>query len=417
MLFDIILIFVLLLISAFFSASETSLTTVSKPYLLKKEQKGSKAAKLINKIINNNNTNLITSILVGNTFVNILIGSFVTSLGVHFGEDDLSVFYLSLISTTLILIFGEILPKTYSFNNSFQVASFTAPVILIFMKLIKPIVFVFLKINNIFLMLTKSKGIDEDASIDNIRGAIEMFKRNDNSLLDEKAMLHGVLDLTELRAEDVMLHRKKVFCINSNDDKDFILDKIINSNFTRIPVYENNMENIIGIIDIRDILKIKKLGDNNFLIKSLMREPFILPNTSPLVDVLTQFKEKQERMALVVDEYGSFLGIITLKDIVEEVFGDLNHKERNLSDSGKSIKKLEDGSIIVDGDLSIRDVNKKMKWELPDEEVTTIAGLLLFETGSIPKIGSLFAICGFIFEVIEKKKHQITKIKISKLEK
>jgi len=285
------------------------------------------------------------------------------------------------------------------------------------MKLIKPIVFVFLKINNIFLMLTKSKGIDEDASIDNIRGAIEMFKRNDNSLLDEKAMLHGVLDLTELRAEDVMLHRKKVFCINSNDDKDFILDKIINSNFTRIPVYENNMENIIGIIDIRDILKIKKLGDNNFLIKSLMREPFILPNTSPLVDVLTQFKEKQERMALVVDEYGSFLGIITLKDIVEEVFGDLNHKERNLSDSGKSIKKLEDGSIIVDGDLSIRDLNKKMKWELPDEEVTTIAGLLLFETGSIPKIGSLFAICGFIFEVIEKKKHQITKIKISKLEK
>jgi Mg2+/Co2+ transporter CorB len=213
------------------------------------------------------------------------------------------------------------------------------------------------------------------------------------------------------------LHRKKVFCINSNDDKDFILDKIINSNFTRIPVYENNMENIIGIIDIRDILKIKKLGDNNFLIKSLMREPFILPNTSPLVDVLTQFKEKQERMALVVDEYGSFLGIITLKDIVEEVFGDLNHKERNLPDSGKSIKKLEDGSIIVDGDLSIRDLNKKMKWELPDEEVTTIAGLLLFETGSIPKIGSLFAICGFIFEVIEKKKHQITKIKISKLEK
>ena len=215
MLFDIILIFVLLLISAFFSASETSLTTVSKPYLLKKEQKGSKAAKLINNIINNNNTNLITSILVGNTFINILIGSFVTNIGVHFGE-DLSVFYLSLISTTLILIFGEILPKTYSFNNSFQVASFTAPVILIFMKLIKPIVFVFLKINNIFLMLTKSKGIDEDASIDNIRGAIEMFKRNDNSLLDEKAMLHGVLDLTELRAEDVMLHRKIVFCIKKN---------------------------------------------------------------------------------------------------------------------------------------------------------------------------------------------------------
>jgi Mg2+/Co2+ transporter CorB len=404
-----------LIFSAFFSASETALTSISKAYVLSKAQNGSKRARLIHKMLSEPQK-LITTLLIGNNIVNIFFTIIATELFIKYVGNS-NTLVLGLIITLIVLILAEILPKTYAVSRSIEVSFLLSPLIYLIIIILSPITWIFLSINKFLLKYVlknkRKKSSDYNGTVDTLRGAIELFNREEDDaklLMQEKEMLHSVLDLTELKAEDIMNHRKNIFCIDINDKKENIIENLINSAYTRIPVFKNNPDNIIGIINVKDIFKSYYKNPKEIDLNSIVKKAYFIPETTYIIDLLTYFKEKQERLALVVDEYGTFMGIITLGDIIEEITGELKITEQH--NINEIIHKNKD-SFIVAGDLKIRDLNRKMGWELPDEEFTTVAGLILYETGKIPNVGNVFIFHNFKFEILEKRRHQLMKIKIT----
>ncbi|MDR0484532.1 MAG: CNNM domain-containing protein [Alphaproteobacteria bacterium] len=406
-----------LILSAFFSAGETSIMSISKPYLLTQSQQGNWRAKLLSKMLNDPN-NIITSLLIGNNVANIFFTTIITTMAIKlFGEGHTVIVGLAI--TFLVLMFAEILPKTYAFSNYNRYAIILAPFVFIFMIILRPISIFFIFINKIFLKLLVPKSNSNDlVAIANLRGAIEMLDREEEDkviISTEKEMLHSILDLNELTVADIMKHRKNVLCIDIDDSMEENLKIIIESAYNRIPVFKDDLEHIIGVLNVKDVFRAYKEKENHKLdIKSLMKTPYFIPETTYVIDLLLHFREKNQRLALIVDEYGSFMGILTLGDILEEIAGDIKNTEQY--QNNEYIHKVG-SSYIVDGDYKIRDLNRKMSWKLPDEEFTTVAGLILFETGKIPNVGNIFVFYDFKFEIIEKLRHQLVKIKITPVEK
>ena len=398
-------------LSIFFSMGETAIMSVSKAYLLNQSQQGKKRAILLNKMFKDPNT-LITTMLVGNNISNIFFTTLITAVAIKtFGEGNTIIIGLSI--TVILLIFAEILPKTYAFSTPNKTALVLSPLIYISILILKPANIFFLFINKMFLKLLGAKNNNNTmVTIDNLRGAIEMLEReeeSENITSQEKEMLHSILDLNDLSVADIMNHRKNVLCIDIDDDPEKNLDIIVNSAYNRLPVFKDKPENIIGILNVKDVFRAYK-QNNSIDIKELIKTSYFIPETTYVIDLLMSFREKNERLALIVDEYGSFMGILTLGDILEEITGDLKSVEQ--SQISEHINKIGD-SYLVDGDYKIRDLNRKMPWKLPDEEFTTVAGLILYETGKIPNVGNIFVLYGFKFEIIEKRRHQLVKIKIT----
>lgn len=407
----IIISVIFLLLSAFFSASETAIMSISKSYLLSQSQQGKKRAILLSNMLKNPN-NIITSMLIGNNITNIFFTTLITAITIKtFGEGNTIIIGLSI--TFVVLVFAEILPKTYAFSKHNSVAILLAPIIYLSLIILKPASILFLFINRILLKLLRVKNNNNSlGTIDNLRGAIEMLEREEESKTitsQEKEMLHSVLDLNDLAVADIMNHRKNVLCIDIDDDLEENLKIIINSAYNRLPVFKDRPENIIGIIHVKDVFRAyKQNGIVN--LKELIKTPYFIPEVTDVIDLLMFFREKNERLALIVDEYGSFMGILTLGDILEEITGELKNLEQ--SHINEHINKVGD-SYLVNGDYKIRDLNRKMSWKLPDEEFTTIAGLILYETGKIPNVGNVFVLHGFKFEIVEKRRHQLVKIKVT----
>lgn len=407
----IIISVIFLLLSAFFSASETAIMSISKSYLLSQSQQGKKRAILLSNMLKNPN-NIITSMLIGNNITNIFFTTLITAITIKtFGEGNTIIIGLSI--TFVVLVFAEILPKTYAFSKHNSVAILLAPIIYLSLIILKPASILFLFINRILLKLLRVKNNNNSlGTIDNLRGAIEMLEREEESKTitsQEKEMLHSVLDLNDLAVADIMNHRKNVLCIDIDDDLEENLKIIINSAYNRLPVFKDRPENIIGIIHVKDVFRAyKQNGIVN--LKELIKTPYFIPEVTDVIDLLMFFREKNERLALIVDEYGSFMGILTLGDILEEITGELQNLEQ--SHINEHINKVGD-SYLVNGDYKIRDLNRKMSWKLPDEEFTTIAGLILYETGKIPNVGNVFVLHGFKFEIVEKRRHQLVKIKVT----
>ncbi len=407
----IIISVIFLLLSAFFSASETAIMSISKSYLLSQSQQGKKKAILLSNMLKNPN-NIITSMLIGNNITNIFFTTLITAITIKtFGEGNTIIIGLSI--TFVVLVFAEILPKTYAFSKHNSVAILLAPIIYLSLIILKPASILFLFINRILLKLLRVKNNNNSlGTIDNLRGAIEMLEREEESKTitsQEKEMLHSVLDLNDLAVADIMNHRKNVLCIDIDDDLEENLKIIINSAYNRLPVFKDRPENIIGIIHVKDVFRAyKQNGIVN--LKELIKTPYFIPEVTDVIDLLMFFREKNERLALIVDEYGSFMGILTLGDILEEITGELKNLEQ--SHINEHINKVGD-SYLVNGDYKIRDLNRKMSWKLPDEEFTTIAGLILYETGKIPNVGNVFVLHGFKFEIVEKRRHQLVKIKVT----
>ncbi|MDR2007583.1 MAG: CNNM domain-containing protein [Alphaproteobacteria bacterium] len=411
----IVISVICLALGAFFSASETSIMSISKPYLLTQTQQGNRRAKLLSRMLQDPN-NIITSLLIGNNVATIFFTTIITSMVIRkFGDGH--TLLIGLIITFFVLIFAEILPKTFAFSNYNKYAIVLAPFAFIFITILKPISICFLFINKIFLRLIAPKHTPNNSvPIDNLRGAIEMLEREEESnevISTEKEMLHSVLDLNELSVSDIMNHRKNVLCINIDDDLEDNLKIILDSAYNRIPVFKDNLEHIIGIIHVKDVFKAYR-ENHNIDLQSLLKDPYFIPESTYVIDLLVNFREKNQRMALIVDEYGSFMGILTLGDILEEIAGDIKNTEQY--QNNEFIQKVGN-SYIVDGDYKIRDLNRKMGWKLPDEEFTTVAGLILYETGKIPNVGSIFVFYDFKFEIIEKFRHRLAKIKITPVEK
>lgn len=408
----IVVIFFLLMLSAFFSGSETALTAASRPVMHHKEQDGDLRAATVNRL-RRYQERLIGAILLGNNMVNILASSLATSVMIKlFGENG--VVYATAVMTALVLIFSEIMPKTYALQHADTLALRVARPMSILVVLFAPITQTIQALVQATLRLFGSgegPGLDSEREL---RGAIELHA--DDVVVGnhhaERTMLHGVLDLEDVGVWEIMVHRRKVQMIDISRPMEEILDTVLASPHTRIPIYEKDPDNIVGVLHAREILKAIVRGAKPASaedVRELSSEPWFIPDSTTLADQLKAFKERHEHFAIVVDEYGAFEGVVSLEDILEEIVGDIAD-ETDVEVVG--VQPQADGSVIVRGDVTIRDLNRRFGWRLPDEEAATVAGLLLYETRRIPDVGQQFRFHGFEFEVLRRIRNQITRVRL-----
>lgn len=417
-------ILTLLVLSAFFSGSETALTAASRGKLRAQAEKGSVGAECALHITEDNER-LIGSVLLGNNLVNILATSLATALFTRiFGESGVAL--ATLVMTLLILVFAEVLPKTYAITNAEAAAARTAPIIVLVIKVFSPIV------SAVRLFVRGVLGLfgvqtDPDSHIlavrEEIAGALYLGQSEGVVEKEDRDRILGALDLGERAVEEIMLHRSGIEMIDVDADPDAILNQCLESNHTRLPLYRDDPDNIIGVVHAKDLLRamhklvtgstasVKALG--KFDITSVARKPYFVPETTTLDDQMRQFLRMRSHFALVVDEYGSLQGLITLEDILEEIVGEITDEFD--PDAEHGIKKSEDNQFIVEGAMTIRDLNRATDWNLPDEAANTVAGLVIHEAQMIPKVDQVFIFHGFRFQVIARKDNRITKLKVSKI--
>jgi Mg2+/Co2+ transporter CorB len=418
MFFDLVIlsisILVLLMLSAFFSGSETALTASTRSRLTGLNIKGKKNAQIAINLLNNKES-LIGAILLGNNLVNILASSLATSLLIKmFGDSGVA--YAVLIMTVLIVIFAEILPKSYAISNSEKMALIISPIIRPFVFFLSPITWVMEKIVHGIFSIFGMNYIKNSRSIsvqDEIRGTVDLHHKEGRLYKFDKDMVKGILDLSDIGIEDVMVHRSNMFTVNIDDNANSIIDTVINSPHTRIPVWQNDTENIIGIIHAKNLLRLisTKKGANisNEDIKKTLLQPWFVPETTTLKEQLQMHLTKRTKLAIIVDEYGALMGMISLEDIIEEIVGDISDEYDVIV---KGVNVNYDGSFNINGNVEIRDLNREYGWELPDNEANTLSGLVIHESRSFPKAGQKFNYYGFQFEILETKNNQISLLKV-----
>lgn len=410
-LISFIVIAILLICSGFFSGSETALTAASRARLHAEEKSGKKRAVLVNRLISQRER-LLGSILLGNNFVNILASALMTSLMLNIvGQSGIAV--ATLVTTFLILIFSEILPKTYAMAHPNRVALKVAWPIMFTVKLLAPVVAILQGVVNMNLRLFGVKGQSSPwTAVDEIRGAVDLHLREGGVAKRARDQIFGILEIGELTAEDVMVHRKNLTMIDADQPSEQIAQQVLESAHTRIPLYRSDPTNVIGVLHAKDMLRALAKAQASFSdlnIDEIMREAWFVPETTSLVNQLRLFQKKREHFALVVDEYGALMGVLTLEDILEEIVGDIQDEfDKELA----GVHRHKDGTITVRGDVPVRDLNRAMDWDLPDDEAVTIAGLLIHESQTIPEPGQTFSYYGYRFEIIRREHNQIQSIKI-----
>ena len=410
-------IVVLLVLSAFFSSSETALTAASRPRLHLLEAKGDKRAKLANRLRSDQDS-MIGTILLGNNLVNILASALATSVLISlFGETG--VVYATIAMTLLVLIFGEILPKTYAFRHADSLALTIAPTFLVLVRLLGPVMsaiqYFIRGVQRIFGVKFDGKH-EWSATVEELRGAIELHRGRGNMAGHERAMLHSILDLADVDVEMVMQHRRDIFMIDASQPTSRIVEQALESPFTRIPLWRDTPDNIIGVMHAKAMLREvhAHTGDLDALdIDKIAAPPWFIPETTTLLDQLHAFRRRREHFALVVDEYGALMGVVTLEDILEEIVGDISD-EHDVVPIG--VRPQRDGSYLVAGHVTIRDLNRRFGWNLPDQDAATIAGLVIHESKVIPQVGQIFHFHGFRFQIGRRQRNRITSIRITKID-
>jgi Mg2+/Co2+ transporter CorB len=405
----------LLALSAFFSGSETALTAVSRARMHALEQEGRPRAGTVNRLLETPER-IIGTVLLGNNLVNILASALTTSLLIQlFGEAG--VFYATLILTLFIVIFCEVLPKTYAIAFPDRFALTVAPVMSALIVLLSPITRVIEFFVARLMRITPTRA-DDEANIlahHELRGTIELSTREGIVDRGEAKRLGGVLDLRDLEIDDLMQHRTDLETINGNDPPAKIVNDVLRSQYTRMPVWRDQPDNIIGVLHSKDLLAALGRGGwdvDKLDIASILSEPWFVPDTTSVSDQLNAFLTRKTQLALVVDEYGEVQGLITLEDILEEIVGEIID-EHDIGEA--SIRRQPDGAINVDGGVAIRDINREMDWDLPDAEAVTIAGLVIHEAQTIPEPGQTFTFYGYRFEILRRSKNRITAIRVRKL--
>jgi len=419
----IIAILALLILSGFFSGSETALTAASRGKLHSLAKQGSRGAKRA-LLLTDDNERLIGSVLLGNNLVNILATALATSLFTRlFGESGVAL--ATLVMTILVLIFAEVLPKTYAITNAEAAATSVSAPIRILVVFLSPIVAAVQWFVRTVLTLfgVKMTGNDTDAAQEEIAGAIALGHVEGNFEKDDRDRLLGALDLKDREVEEVMLHRSDIEMIDVDDEPQSIVRQCLESAHTRLPLFKDDPENIVGVIHAKDLLRaVEKLlrhdanrekAMSKLKILDIAMEPYFVPETTTLDDQMRQFLLRHTHFALVVDEYGALQGLITLEDILEEIVGEITD-EHDTNDELEQNKDTK-GNYDIDGMATIRDVNRSYDWNLPDEEANTVAGLVIYEAQMIPNIGQVFSFHGFRFQIVEREQNRITKLKVRPL--
>lgn len=408
------IILALLVCSGFFSSSETALTAASRVRMHAAEKGGDKRATVVSRLLNMRER-LLGGILLGNNLVNNLAAVLTTALFTKvFGGSAGALAAATIAMTTLIVIFAEVLPKTYAISQPDKLALIVARPISLIVKLLSPIVLLVQLIVNGVLRLF---GIDTNASAwtaaDEIKGAVDLHLQEGGVAKRARDQIYGVLEIGELAVEDVMIHRSNLSMVDLSSPTDELLKGVLASGHSRLPVYSGNSDNVVGIIHVKDLLSaLAKSGDASTVdVKKMLRAPWFVPETTSVVKQLRAFQSKREHFALVVDEYGALMGVITLEDILEEIVGDIQDE---YDEELAGVTRFKDGSAVVRGDIAIRDLNRAMDWKLPDDEAVTIAGLVIHESQTIPTAGQAFAYHGYRFEILTRERNQIQSLKVRK---
>lgn len=417
-------IVLLLVLSGFFSGSETALTAASRGKLRSQADKGSRGAQKALKITEDNER-LIGSVLLGNNLVNILSAALATSLFTRaFGESGVAL--ATLVMTVLVLVFAEVLPKTYAITNSEKAAAAVAPIISVVVTLFSPVVAAVRVLVRGVLRLFGVQ-IDPDSNIlavrEEIAGALHLGHSEGVVEKEDRDRILGALDLSDRTVEEIMLHRSNIEMIDADAEADSILEQCLESAHTRLPVFREEPENIIGVVHAKDLFRAMyaQVGGSanetgrlkGFDITKVANAPYFVPETTTLDDQMREFLRMRSHFALVVDEYGSLRGLITLEDILEEIVGEIAD-EFDIEEE-TTVIRTEDEQFMVEGSTTIRDLNRALDWSLPDEEANTVAGLVIHEAQMIPTVGQVFAFHNFRFEVTGREGNRITELKIRPL--
>ena len=417
-------ILALLVLSAIFSGSETALTAASRGKLARRAEKGSRGAQKALEITEDNER-LIGSVLLGNNLVNIFATSLATALFTKlFGDSGIAM--ATLVMTLLVLIFAEVLPKTYAITNPEKAASRVAPLIAVVIAMFAPVVAAVRLIVRLLLSLFGVR-TDPDTQIlairEEIAGALQLGHSEGTVEKEDRDRILGALDLGDRTVEEIMLHRSNIEMIDIANSPEEALAQCLSSAHTRLPVYDEEPDNIIGVVHAKDMLRAmhglmfgpnaSPKGLQDFRIIDVAMEPYFVPETTTLDDQMREFLRRHTHFALVVDEYGSLQGLITLEDILEEIVGEITDEFD--VDASQQLKKSEDNQFLIDGSMTIRDLNRATDWNLPDDEANTIAGLVIHDAQIIPNIGQVFSFHGFRFEVIAREANRLTRLKIRPL--
>ena len=399
----------LIVASAFFSSAETALTAASDARMRQLANKGNKRAQIVEKL-RADREGLIGSILIGNNAVNVLGSAIATSFAIAlFGEGGLV--WATIGMTVLLVVFAEVMPKTYAFTYADSYALRIAPMLQLVVRALSPLS------AGIRLLATQIIRPNPDAyenREEELRGLIEL-QGNDGNADDRerKAMLSSILDLNEISVEAIMTHRGTVSMINADDQVEDILRYVLNSPHTRHPVFSGKSDNIVGVLHVKDLLRAVGEAETSMIlpetVQNIASDAYFVPETTLLFDQLQAFRSRREHFAVVVDEYGDFRGIVTLEDILEEIVGDIDD-EHDIDLAG--LTPQADGSWLVDGNVTIRDLNRTLGWHLPDEDASTVAGLVLFESRTIPSPGQEFRFHDIRFRIVKRKGNRLTRLRL-----
>ena len=410
--FLLILLIILVILSGFLSGSETAITATSKARILYKKKQGSKRAGYVLKILNQKD-NVISSLVISSNSVNILASSLATAFFYDiFGVKG--IFYSTLIMTVTIVIFAEILPKTYAINKPNRTSLQISYIIYYLNKLLFVFVFSINKIVRLILSKNENDIKNKDLqSEEELKGVIDLYKTSNPDYEQEKDMLQSILQLNDITVEEIFTHRKNIYSIDSSLNTNEIINKINNSRYTRIPFWKNNPENIIGLLNVRTLnIDLKNHNESKEIIFDKISNPWFIPETTNLLEQLVEFKKRKEHLAFVVDEFGELLGLITLEDIIEEIVGEIVDE---IDVPENDFKLNNHGKMIINGEKNIRDLYKSFDLDPPEIESSTIAGYILDMSKKIPSYGELFKDNFFTYKILSHSKKQISKVEISKI--
>jgi Mg2+/Co2+ transporter CorB len=403
-----------LLMSFYFSGSETALMASSRATMLRLAKGGNTDAAIVTSLLENRER-LLGAVLIGNNVATIVSSALATSL-LHAWFGEIGVVYASLAMTVLVILFCELLPKTAAIDAPDRYALAVAPSMRGVVGVLGPVLTGADWLVRRMLAAVGVKVGERESLLpghERLRGAVDLLHREGSVEKLDRDMLGGLLNLRDLTVADAMIHRTEVVTADVAEPPETIVEVVLTELVTRVPLWRGTPENIVGILHVKDLLRALQAagGDAKKIdIMAIARPAWFVPEFRSLTEQLKAFRRRRTPLALVVDEYGEFMGIVTLEDILEEIVGDISD-EHDIEVPG--VRPQPDGSVNVDGAVPIRDLNRAMDWNLPDEAATTIAGLVIHEARSIPEPGQSFTFHGFRFQVLRRNRNRLETLRIT----
>lgn len=411
----VVVIIVLQVCSAFFSGSETAITTASRARLHQLAQEGNRRAKLAY-AIREQKEKLLSTLLVGNNMVNTAAAATATAMltQVFGGDSGTGALAATILITVTLLIFSEVLPKTFAIHHAVSMTLFIAPLMRFLMWALTPLTWGVITFVRGVLILVRANPdeIAISSNAEELKGAIDLHRGPDDDVAQERAMLRSILDLSDVEVKSIMIHRRQIDTIDASLSAPQIVDEALKLGFTRIPLWKDTPENIIGVLHAKALLReIRRVGGDlrQIDIAKVATKPWFIPESTNLLEQLQAFRARREHFALVVDEYGGLQGIVTLEDILEEIVGDIGDEtDTNMP----GVIRQPNGSFLIEGGITLRELNRQFEWNLPEGDAATVAGLVLHEARRVPEVGQTFEFHGFRFEILRRQRNQLTQLRI-----